>query len=51
MDTYNYKQQTGDTTIIVELEFAGTKTAEELFEEIILAKFRERYAGMSLNRI
>jgi hypothetical protein len=42
---YNYTD--GDTNIFIEAVYSGNKTAEEIFEEIILEKYRELYGSIA----
>ena len=41
-----YERQEGDTTMLVEIKYDGAKTLEEVFEDIILSKFRERFGSL-----
>ena len=47
MENKKYEQQIGDTTMIIELEFSGEKTSEEVFEEIIIDMFHREYREKS----
>lgn len=47
MENKKYEQKSGDTTLLIELEFNGEKTSEEVFEEIIIDMFYREHQKKS----
>lgn len=47
MGNKKYQQQIGDTTMLIELEFMGVKTIEEVFEELIIDMLYREYREKS----